>query len=90
MRGTPGGDVLYSNSTLALDADSGTIAWYYQHLPRDNWDLDHVFERFLIDTRIQPDPDSVPWINPEAPVGMVRKVVSGIPGKTGIVYTLRS
>ena len=88
VRGTPGGDVLYSNSTLALDADSGTIAWYYQHLPRDNWDLDHVFERFLIDTRIDPDRDSVPWINPEAPVGKVRKVVSGIPGKTGIVYTL--
>ncbi len=88
VRGTPGGDVLYSNSTLALDAGSGTIAWYYQHLPRDNWDLDHVFERFLLDTVVQPDPDSVPWINPGAPVGELRKVVSGIPGKTGIVYTL--
>lgn len=88
VRGTPGGDVLYSNSTLALDADNGAIAWYYQHLPRDNWDLDHVFERYLIDTVIQPDSDSVPWINPKAPVGKPRKVVSGIPGKTGIIYTL--
>ncbi len=23
---------LYHNSTLALDADTGEIAWYYQHL----------------------------------------------------------
>jgi len=88
VRGTPGGDVLYSNSTLALDAKTGAIAWYYQHLPRDNWDLDHVFERYLIDTPIQPDPGSVPWIKPGAATGDVRKIVSGIPGKTGIVYTV--
>ena len=88
VRGTPGGDVLYSNSTLALDADTGAITWYYQHLPRDNWDLDHVYERFLIDTRIAPDPDVVPWINPRIPRGETRKVVTGIPGKTGIIYTL--
>ena len=88
VRGTPGGDVLYSNSTLALDADTGAIRWYYQHLPRDNWDLDHVFERFLVDVRFAPDAKSVPWINPGIPKGANRKVVTGIPGKTGIVYTL--
>ncbi len=88
VRGTPGGDVLYSNSTLALDVDSGAIVWYYQHLPRDNWDLDHAFERFLIDTEVAPDPGSVPWINPATASGEARKVITGIPGKTGIVYTL--
>ena len=88
VRGTPGGDVLYSNSTLAIDADTGAIAWYYQHLPRDNWDLDHVFERYLVDTPIKPDPVSVPWINQRVQRGETRKVVTGIPGKTGIVYTL--
>ena len=31
---------LYHNSTLALDADTGKIVWYYQHLV-DHWDLDH-------------------------------------------------
>ena len=31
---------LYHNSTLALDADTGEIVWYYQHL-NDHWDLDH-------------------------------------------------
>ena len=31
---------LYHNSTLALDADTGEIVWYFQHL-NDHWDLDH-------------------------------------------------
>ncbi|MCY4566110.1 MAG: PQQ-binding-like beta-propeller repeat protein [Gammaproteobacteria bacterium] len=88
VRGTPGGDVLYSNSTLALDEETGEIAWYYQHLPRDNWDMDHVFERLLVDTRVRPDPSAVQWINPALDKGEAHKVVTGIPGKTGIVYTL--
>jgi alcohol dehydrogenase (cytochrome c) len=40
---------LYSNSTLALDADSGTLKWHYQHVPGEVMDLDEVFERVLID-----------------------------------------
>ena len=88
VRGTPGGEVLYSNSTLALDENTGEIAWYYQHLPRDNWDMDHVFERLLVDTRVRPDPAAVRWINPAIEKGAAQKVVTGIPGKTGIVYTL--
>ena len=78
---------LYHNSTLALDADTGEIAWYYQHL-NDHWDLDHPFERLLLDTAVAPDPAVVPWINPRLRHGEVRKVVTGIPGKTGVVYTL--
>ena len=78
---------LYHNSTLALDADTGEIAWYYQHL-NDHWDLDHPFERLLLDTAVAPDRAVVPWINPRLRHGEVRKVVTGIPGKTGIVYTL--
>src|SRR5271165_3430481 len=35
---------LYSNSTLALDIDTGKLVWYYQHLPGDDWDLDHIHE----------------------------------------------
>ena len=78
---------LYHNSTLALDADSGEIVWYYQHL-NDHWDLDHPFERLLVDTAVAPDPAVVPWINPRLQPGEVRRVMTGIPGKTGIVYTL--
>ena len=88
VRGTPGGNVLYSNSTLALDENTGDIAWFYQHLPRDNWDMDHTFERLLVDTRVRPDASAVRWINPALDGGEARKVLTGIPGKTGIVYTL--
>ena len=78
---------LYHNSTLALDADTGEIVWYYQHL-NDSWDLDHPFERLLVDTAVRPDPAAVEWINPRLAPGEVRRVMTGIPGKTGIVYTL--
>ena len=78
---------LYHNSTLALDADTGEIVWYYQHL-NDHWDLDHPFERLLVDTAVAPNPSEVSWINPRLQSGEVRKVVTGIPGKTGVVYTL--
>ncbi len=78
---------LYHNSTLALNGSTGTIEWYYQHL-NDNWDLDHPFERLLVDTVIAPDPSSVSWISPNIEIGERRRVVTGIPGKTGLVYTL--
>ncbi len=44
---------LYHNSTLALDVETGEIRWYYQHL-NDHWDLDHPFERLLVDTAVAP------------------------------------
>ncbi len=78
---------LYHNSTLALNADTGEIVWYYQHL-NDHWDLDHPFERLLVDTAVTPTASAVSWINPRLRPGEVRKVMTGIPGKTGIVYTL--
>ena len=78
---------LYHNSTLALDGDTGKIAWYYQHL-NDSWDLDHPFERLLVDTAVTPDPDSVRWMSPNLEPGEERKVITGVPGKTGVVYTL--
>ncbi|MGD8323615.1 MAG: PQQ-binding-like beta-propeller repeat protein, partial [Gammaproteobacteria bacterium] len=49
---------LYHNSTLALDGDTGEIVWYFQHLV-DHWDLDHPFERLLVDTVVAPDSDDV-------------------------------
>jgi len=78
---------LYHNCTLALDADTGEIVWYYQHL-NDSWDLDHPFERLLVDTVVRPDASEVSWINPRLQPGEERRVITGIPGKTGIVYTL--
>ncbi len=78
---------LYHNSTLALEVETGEIRWYYQHM-NDHWDLDHPFERLLVETKVTPDPNEVTWINPDLTPGETRKVITGIPGKTGIVYTL--
>jgi alcohol dehydrogenase (cytochrome c) len=78
---------LYHNSTLALNADTGKIVWFYQHIV-DHWDMDHPFERLLIDTVVAPDKSKVSWINPKVKPGEKRRVLTGIPGKTGIVYTL--
>jgi PQQ-dependent dehydrogenase (methanol/ethanol family) len=78
---------LYHNSTLALNADTGKIVWYYQHIV-DHWDLDHPFERILVDTVVAPNASDVLWINPKVKSGERRKVITGIPGKTGVVYTL--
>lgn len=80
--GGPELEHLYHNSTLALDGDTGEIVWYHQH-HIDHWDLDHVFERLLVDTAVAPDPDEVAWINPDLEPGEQRRVVTGIPGKTG-------
>ena len=80
-------DYHYHNSTLALDGETGEIVWYYQHNV-DHWDLDHPFERLLVETAVTPDPAAVTWINPALRPGETRKVVTGVPGKTGIVYTL--
>lgn len=55
---------LYSNSTIALDIDTGRLRWYYQHLPGDDWDQDFAHERTLIRTRVAPAKDRVKWINP--------------------------
>jgi len=49
IRGSGDGSTLYTNSTLALDIDTGKLKWYYQHLPRDNWDLDSPFERMIVE-----------------------------------------
>ena len=78
---------LYHNSTLALEADTGEIRWYFQHL-NDHWDLDHPFERILVDLPVSPDPEAVRWIRSDLEPGETRKVMTGIPGKTGLVYTL--
>jgi len=78
---------LYHNCTLALDADTGKIVWYYQHIV-DHWDMDHPFERILVDTVVAPGARDVSWINPKIKAGERRKVITGIPGKTGVVYTL--
>jgi alcohol dehydrogenase (cytochrome c) len=41
------GDNLYSVSTLALDADTGALKWFFQEVPNDQWDYDSTSTRIL-------------------------------------------
>ncbi|MBN1238297.1 MAG: PQQ-binding-like beta-propeller repeat protein [Gammaproteobacteria bacterium] len=45
-------DALYTNSTLAVDPDTGELVWHFQHFPNDQWDLDWAFERQLLDLNL--------------------------------------
>jgi alcohol dehydrogenase (cytochrome c) len=47
-RDSGNGATLYANATLALDPDTGKLKWYYSHAPGENFDLDEVFERVLV------------------------------------------
>ena len=85
--GTAAPTDLYSNSTVALDADTGALKWYYQHLPGDDWDLDMNEERTLIHTKVSPDPKHVKWISPKTKAGEERDVVVNV-GEGGGVWML--
>lgn len=41
-------DALYTDSTVAINPDTGKMAWFFQHQPNDQWDLDWAFERQII------------------------------------------
>jgi len=40
--------VLFGSSTLAIDVDTGKLAWYFSHAPGESFDLDIVYERVLV------------------------------------------
>jgi len=45
------GDNLYTDSSLALDADTGKVKWHYQHTPNDPYDYDSVAENVMVDVQ---------------------------------------
>ena len=49
-------DALYTNSTLALNPQTGQVQWYFQHAPGETLDLDIVYERVLVDA------DGAQWL----------------------------
>jgi alcohol dehydrogenase (cytochrome c) len=65
-------ELLYTNSTLALNPDTGKLAWHFAHLPNDSWDQDYAFERVIVNVQIN---------------GRMRKAVVTV-GKPGIVEAL--
>jgi alcohol dehydrogenase (cytochrome c) len=66
------GNKLYSDSLLALDADTGKLKWYFQQIPDDKFDYDSVLEPVLIDGN---------------ELGRVRKYVVQ-PTKSGFAYVI--
>jgi alcohol dehydrogenase (cytochrome c) len=78
---------LYSNSTVALNIETGKLSWYYQHLPGDDWDQDYTNERILLRTKVNPDPKFVKWINPEIQKGQERDIVVNV-GEGGGIFAL--
>jgi alcohol dehydrogenase (cytochrome c) len=66
------GDNLYTNSVVALNVDTGKLAWYFQYTPNDSWDYDEVGIHMLYDTTLN---------------GQSRKVVSHF-ARNGFFYSL--
>lgn len=48
------GDNLYTDSVLAIDIDSGELAWYYQYVPDESWDFDENGVHMIFDVGDQP------------------------------------
>jgi alcohol dehydrogenase (cytochrome c) len=58
------GDNLYSDSVVALDADTGKLKWYYQFTPHDELDYDATQVPLLADIQWQGKPRKVMlWAN---------------------------
>ena len=66
------GDNLFTASTIALDADTGKITWYFQETPNEHWDFDTPSPKMLYDVDINGEP---------------RKVVANF-SRNGFYYTL--
>jgi PQQ-dependent dehydrogenase (methanol/ethanol family) len=72
IRSPGGGDNLFLSSVVALDADTGSMKWYYQTTPGDNWDFTAVQDMALADMEVD---------------GEMRKVLLQAP-KNGFFYVL--
>jgi quinohemoprotein ethanol dehydrogenase len=72
QRNPGGGDQLFLSSILAIEADSGRLAWHYQTTPGDSWDFTATQHMVLADLTIG---------------GTVRKVLMQAP-KNGFFYVL--
>ncbi len=66
------GDDLFTDSFVALDADTGALRWWYQTVHHDLWDMDLTSPTILWDTMVK---------------GKLRQGISA-PSKTGWVYIL--
>jgi len=47
------GKNLYTDSVVALEADTGKLRWYHQQIPHDVWDFDTAYENVLLDADVK-------------------------------------
>ena len=78
---------LYSDSTISIDADTGKLKWYYQHLPGDDWDEDWTNDRTLVSTTMNPTAATAKWFNKKIKPGERRDIVLAT-GEPGGVFAL--
>ena len=78
---------LFSNSTVSINADTGKLNWYYQHLPGDDWDEDWTNDRILVTSAINPTQATAKWFNKKIKAGERRDIVLAT-GESGGVFAL--
>ena len=80
-------DRLYHGSTVALDHRTSKVVWWAQH-QSDMHNNDSVFDRILVDARVNPHDTEAPWLgrNPDIRPGQTRQLVVGSFSKDGIFY----
>jgi quinohemoprotein ethanol dehydrogenase len=72
IRSPGGGDNLFAASIVAVDANTGSMNWYYQQVPGDNWDFTSTQDMALVDLDVD---------------GAMRKVIMQAP-KNGFFYVI--
>lgn len=77
-----------TNTRWAVKPKTGEVVWKRQLLPGDSWDQECTFEMMLVNSRLNPRPDSVMAVNPAIRANETRKVLAGVPCKTGIFWNL--
>lgn len=78
-------DRLYQGSTVALDYRSGELVWWAQH-HSDMWNDDAVYDRILVDSKLQPNPPESLGINPDIEADETLQLVIGSFAKDAIFY----
>jgi quinohemoprotein ethanol dehydrogenase len=65
FRSPEGGDNLFTESVVAVDAKSGEYAWHYQTVPGDSWEYNATMNIVLADLPINGLPRQVAMIAPK-------------------------
>ena len=80
------GSQLGTNTRFAIRPKTGQVIWRRQLLPSDSWGQDCTLEMLLVNSKLSPD-KSLQAVGLAKP-GDTRKMLVGVPCKTGILWNL--